>query len=165
VLFFTLGKSFRTEIMNKLAGFFAPQDSKLPGTPKMRVVGLPAKFSFIWMDIHFQGSIQFEERKGGRPWLTLSGNLGPLPFTAEDVGRRARLLALGGAAIVENAHFQVSADSDILFGHKAELPEPVTEFAVLGQTVALLAQAKPYLEIAARRSPKPRNSKKPRRFR
>ncbi len=165
VLFLTLRKRFRTEIMNKLDGLFTPRDSKLPGTPEKRAVDHPANFSFIWMDIHFHGSIRFEERKGGRPWLTLSGNLGPVPFTAEDVGRRRRLFALGDAAIGENAQFKVSADADILFIHGAELPEPVTEMAVLGKTVTLLAEAKPFLEIAARRSPKPRKSEKPRRFR
>ena len=142
VLLLTLGKRFRTETMNIPPGLFAPRDSSLPGTPGMRAVDLPAKFSFIWMDIHFHGSIQFEERNGGRPWLTLSGNLGPVPFTAEDVGRRGRMFALGDAAIVENAHFEVSADADIQFIHGAEVPEPVTEMAVLGQTAALLAEAK-----------------------
>ena len=92
--------------------------------------------------------------------MTLSGNLGPVPFTAEDVGRRRRLFALGDAAIGENAQFKVSADADILFIHGAELPEPVTEMAVLGKTVTLLAEAKPFLVTAARRSPKPRKSEK-----
>jgi len=65
-------------------------------------------FSFVWMDIHFEGVVQVDDDHVGRPRLRLAGDFGPVPFTAEDAGRRARLIALGKLELVDQAQFQVT---------------------------------------------------------
>jgi len=122
-------------------------------------------FSFVWMDIPFEGVIQVDDDHVGCPRLRLSGDFGPVPFTAEDAGRRARLIALGKLELVDQAQFQVTNRSANTFIHEKELDAPVTEMVVLGETAALLAQAKPFLEIAARQSRTSKNARKPKRFR
>ena len=122
-------------------------------------------FSFVWMDIHFEGVVQVDDDHVGRPRLRLTGDFGPVPFTAEDAGRRARLIALGKLELVDQAQFQVTNRSAIKFIHEKELDAPVTEMVVLGKTAALLAQAKPFLEISARQSRTSKNARKPKRFR
>ncbi|MBT4710583.1 MAG: hypothetical protein HOB82_03535 [Alphaproteobacteria bacterium] len=130
-----------------------------------RPVALPATFSFVWMDIQFDGLVQKDDLNDGPPKLRLTGDLGSVPFTAEDASRRARLFALGYLKLVDQARFLVSDGSDIKFVHEKELDDPVTEMMVLGETAALLAQAKPYLEIAARKSPIASNARTPKRLR
>jgi hypothetical protein len=122
-------------------------------------------FSFVWMDIPFEGVIQVDDDHVGCPRLRLSGDFGPVPFTAEDAGRRARLIALGKLELVDQAQFQVTNRSAMTFIHEKELDAPVTEMVVLGKTAALLAQAKPFLEISARQSRTSKNARKPKRFR
>jgi len=122
-------------------------------------------FSFVWMDIPFEGVIQVDDDHVGCPRLRLSGDFGPVPFTAEDAGRRARLIALGKLELVDQAQFQVTNRSANTFIHEMELDAPVTEMVVLGKTAALLAQAKPFLEISARQSRTSKNARKPKRFR
>lgn len=146
--------------MNQPAGLFSPSNSDESEAISARPVALPAAFSLIWMDIHFEGVVQVDDDHGGRPRLRLTGELGPVPFTAEDPGRRARLFALGKLELVDRGRFQVSNRSTITFIHEKELDAPVTEMVILGETVALLAQAKPYLKIAARQSRTSKNAGK-----
>jgi len=117
------------------------------------------------MDIPFDGLVQKDDKNGGMPSLRLTGELKSLSFTAEDAPRRARLFALRNLELVDQARFQVTDQSDIKFVHEKGLDGPVTEMVVLGETVALLAQAKPYLEIATRKSPKASNARTPKRLR
>ena len=106
------------------------------------------------MDIGFQGLVEKDE--DGRTWLRLAGNLGPIPFSAENIFRRARLIALSGLECVDHARFKITPEWDLIFLHRAGLEDPITQMSILGQTTALLAQAKPYLDSAARGVKAPR---------
>jgi hypothetical protein len=65
--------------------------------------------------------------------------------------------------LVDQARFQVTNRLAITFIHEKELDAPVTEMVVLGETALLFAQAKPYLDIAARHSRISKNARKPKR--
>src|SRR5216684_3017339 len=70
-----------------------------PGDAGARPTGV-LTFCFGFQDVPFQARA---ERRDGRPWLTLTGDLGSLPFSIENPRRRRRLLkvlhgAVAGAA-------------------------------------------------------------------
>ena len=59
-----------------------------PGDAGARPTGV-LNFCFGFQDVPFQAHA---ERRDGRPWLTLTGDLGSLPFSIEHPRRRRRLL-------------------------------------------------------------------------
>ena len=142
--------------MNDAPGFFAPLGGLGRAAPLIEPIEPPAEFTFTWMDIPFQGLVEKDE--DGRPWLRLRGNLGPVPFSAENIRRRARLIALSGLEIVDQARFRITPEWELNFLHRASLDDPITQMSILGQTTALLAQAKPYLDLAARGFKEPREA-------
>ena len=58
---------YQTDVRNQPAGPSAPQNSKDTGALLVRPFAVPATFSFVWMDIHFEGVVQKDDDNGGRP--------------------------------------------------------------------------------------------------
>ena len=114
------------------------------------------------MDIPFEVAVEAGETA---PRLSLSGDLGPVPFSAENRPRRARLFALASLTIFDGAAFDVTPDLSLRFRYFTDLDradldrddldrvdpgEPPTLMSVLGKTTALLLQARPFLDLAQR---------------
>lgn len=130
------------KILN-LGGIPLPLDIDALETLPVAAGGL-IQFDFIYRDIRF--SARYDQADG---MLALTGDCGPLPYTAESPHARAGL-----------GHIVVDAN-DVLgqtfrFGHSRILlaasipvPPPVTATHVIAATAAILVPAIPYLDLIA----------------
>jgi len=109
---------------------------------------LPAKFTFTWMNIGFRGVIENDGDDGAM--LRLAGDLGHVPFSVENLQRRAGLTKLCSLKILDDAGFEITSNLVLEFHHQIRLMDPPTPMLALSQITALLAQAKPYLDMVAR---------------
>jgi hypothetical protein len=114
------------------------------GTPPVRPSGV-LDFRFCFAEVPFHARA---ERRQGRPMLTLSGDLGTLPFTIENARRRHRLrLVLAAAQRRSGLTWEVTAHHAIRLRGEIELELPLTPVAVLAGAVALLMKIRPYLDL------------------
>jgi len=103
------------------------------------------KFRFCFREVPFTAQA---ERRHDRPVLSLTGDLGILPFTIEHATRRRRLRKVLSAArqasglcweITEQHHIRVTGEID--------LGLPLTPTAVIAGAATLLLRSGPYLEL------------------
>ena len=137
--------SLETELSNELPCF-----DRLLGQASQELTRLqpklPAGFTFMWRGIAF--SARAESLPGGIR-LMLSGDMGAVPYSAENRTGRAKLLTLvrcqGAGASPE---FQVSREQRLVLLAEVEVQAPVTAAAILGWTAHLLLRSKPYIDLA-----------------
>lgn len=105
-------------------------------------------FCFGFQDVPFQARA---ERRDGRPWLTLVGDLGSLPFSIENPRRRRRLLkVLHGAQAGTTLHWEVDQDHRMRVIGEIELGLPLTPMAVIAGAATLLVHCRPYIDLVVK---------------
>jgi hypothetical protein len=105
-------------------------------------------FCFGFQDVPFQAKT---ERRDGRPWLTLIGDLGSLPFSIENPRRRRRLLkVLHGAQAGTTLHWEVDQDHRMRVIGEIELGLPLTPTAVVAGAATLLVHCRPYIDLVVK---------------
>lgn len=129
-------------------GLIAPPEMIERAQRLIKPLTLPAEFTFAWMGIRFHAVIEDAGDEGAL--IRLAGDLGPVPYSVEDRERRARWTKLCALEISDNGQFGITPDLRFQFNYQIRLTNPLSPISILGQTTALLAHAKPYLDIAAR---------------
>ncbi len=115
-----------------------------PGDAGARPTGV-LTFCFGFQDVPFQARA---ERRDGRPWLTLTGDLGSLPFSIENPRRRRRLLkVLHGAVAGTTLQWEVNQDHRMRVIGDIELGMPLTPMAVVAGAATLLVHCRPYIDL------------------
>jgi hypothetical protein len=118
-----------------------------PGDAGARPTGV-LSFCFGFQDVPFQGRT---ERRQGRPWLTLIGDLGSLPFSIENPRRRRRLLkVLHGAQAGTTLNWEVDQDHRMRVVGEIELGLPLTPLAVIAGAATLLVHCRPYIDLVVK---------------
>jgi len=113
------------------------------GRDRKRADGLCFRFGF--RDIPFQC---VAERQGGLPCLTLTGDLGALPYTAENADRRRSVQTILSAAGQRSGlRWTVSPQQQIEVRGALTLDRPLTGPALVTGAVTLLLRARPYLDL------------------
>ena len=104
----------------------------------------PVAFRFVLRDVPFSCAV---ERGGGEPMLTLTGDLGALPYSAEGAGRRRRVQAVVAAARERSGlDWEVTPQQQIVVRGGIALASPLTPVAMILGAVTLLLRALPFLE-------------------
>lgn len=118
-----------------------------PGDAVARPNGV-LTFCFGFQDVPFQARA---ERRDGRPWLTLTGDLGSLPFSIENPRRRRRLLkVLSGAQAGTTLQWEVNQDHRMRVIGEIELGMPLTPMAVVAGAATLVVHCRPYIDLIVR---------------
>jgi hypothetical protein len=102
-------------------------------------------FSFCFKEVPFRGRT---ERRNERPVLTLTGDLGILPFTIENAPRRRRLrTVLAAARHSSGMLWEITQNHRIRVSGEVDLDLPLTPTAVIAGATTLLMASRPYLEL------------------
>lgn len=105
-------------------------------------------FCFGFQDVPF---LARAERREGRPFLTLAGDLGSLPFSIENPRRRRRLLkVLQAAQTGTTMQWEVNQDQRMRVSGEIELGMPLTPVAVIAGAATLLVHCRPYVDLIVR---------------
>jgi hypothetical protein len=108
----------------------------------------PINFRFQWQGIPFAARVVVTD--DGATRLRLVGDLGPVPYSAENPRGRDRLMSLvqwrGAAkpcrfAMGQRQHLNLLGDTDVA--------APLTGTAIIAAAAKLLLQARPHLDLAA----------------
>jgi hypothetical protein len=104
----------------------------------------PVVFRFVLHDVPFSCTV---DRPEGQPMLTLTGDLGALPYTAEGAERRRAMQAVVAAARERSGlDWQVTPQQQIQVRGGISLPSPLTPVAMILGAVTLLLRVLPFLE-------------------
>ena len=102
-------------------------------------------FRFCFQEVPFQAHT---ERRDGRPVLSLTGDLGILPFTIENATRRRRLRkVLSAAKQASGLCWEIGADQCIRVTGEIDLGDTLTPTAVIAGATTLLLKSRPYLDL------------------
>lgn len=103
------------------------------------------KFRFCFKEVPFTAQT---ERRQGRPVLTLTGDLGVLPFSIENARRRRRLRkVLAYARQASGLSWEVTPEQLIRASGEADLGLPLTPTAIIAGATTLLLRSRAYLEL------------------
>lgn len=105
----------------------------------------PFTFRFCFNEVPYQATIV---RQDQRAILSLSGELGILPFSAESARRRQRLaLIIAVAQRHTSLNWAISARQEIIVSGDIEIADRVTPTNALAGAVALILRARPYTDL------------------
>ena len=104
----------------------------------------PLKFTFVCYGIPFAAEVDV----GDQPNLSLEGNLGALPYTAEAAAARVRILAvLAATRKLAAADFALGEDQTIRIRGARELDQPLDATSIVTGVARILLPTKPYLDL------------------
>jgi hypothetical protein len=107
--------------------------------------GQPFSFRFAWRDVPFSGAIAGD---GTVARLTVTGELGPLPFTIEAARRRNRALrTLAAARRWTGLDWHLNSAQEIVVSGETMLSQPTTPGAMIAGAVGVLARGDHYLAL------------------
>ncbi len=107
---------------------------------------LPCRFTFSVYGIAFKAMI---ERRGDAVRLRFVGDLGQLPFSAEDPATRSRLIRLvGWGEPSRRLHFARGLRNRIAVVGEIEIAEPISGEAIVFAMVSYLLDARAYFQVA-----------------
>jgi hypothetical protein len=110
-------------------------------------LGVDRRVDFTFEYRGFLFAVRAEPAKGGVS-VRIHANLGHLPYTRESAADRANALAIvKAAAEALGGRIRITSSQSILLLEHFHVDGPFEFRAVLAQTVSLLIQAKPYLEL------------------
>ena len=105
----------------------------------------PVAFRFTYREVPFSCTA---ERKDGQPELTLTGDFGALPYTAEGQERRKALkTVVAHARRRSGLDWQVTPQQEIIMRGGISLALPLTPVAMVTGAVTLLLRARPFLDL------------------
>jgi len=106
----------------------------------------PLTFRFTWKDIVFSGHLS---GSGEAHRLLILGDLGPLPFSAEDPGYRERLMELVRWQPEDHAKFVLEPKRQHIFMTIDDVINgELTSVRMIASTIQCLYHIRPYFEIA-----------------
>lgn len=109
--------------------------------------GNDRRFDFTFEYRGFLFAVRSEPAEGGVS-VRVHANLGDLPYTSESSENRANALAIVKAAVdAMGGRIMLTPKQSILLLEHFKVEGPFEFRTVLAKTVALLTQAKPYLEL------------------
>lgn len=112
-----------------------------PATPDAK----PFAFRFCVNEVPFQAKIV---RWNQRAVLSLTGELGTLPFSAESARRRQRLALIVAAAQRRTSlNWAVNGQQEIIVSGDIEIAERVTPTKALAGAITLMLRARPYTDL------------------
>jgi hypothetical protein len=104
-------------------------------------------FCFDYLGVTFDAN---GRRSGDRLIMTLSANLGPLPYSAESITARHAIQELVAAsATAEGSVFSLADDQTIRLVGSFDLDQPASPMLVLAVVTEFLIGLKPWLERIA----------------
>jgi hypothetical protein len=133
-----LGRLARDDIPFLFDALSLGPDGAIAHTPRDAL-----RFAFDYQGLTFNAE---GRRKGDAFVLTLSADLGPLPFSAESAGARQsiqELVAASGALI--EPQFTIGDDQMIRVAATVDLAKPVSPVTTLTMVTELLLVLKPWL--------------------
>jgi hypothetical protein len=133
-----LGRLARDDIPFLFDALSLGPDGAIANTPRDAL-----RFAFDYQGLTFNAE---GRRKGDAFVLTLSADLGPLPFSAESAGARQgiqELVAASGAMI--EPQFTIGDDQMIRVAATVDLAKPVSPVTTLTMVTELLLVLKPWL--------------------
>lgn len=105
----------------------------------------PVAFRFTYREVPFACTAT---RENGHPVLTLTGDFGAVPFSAEGPERRHAVQTVVAAAQRQSGlSWQVTPDQQIVMKGGISLALPLTPVAMIAGAVTVLLRARPYLEV------------------
>ena len=106
----------------------------------------PLKFSFIWRGRPFSARLE-PAGKGAR--LKLRGDLGVVPFSAENADGRHDLVSLANGNLDDPvARFHIGRDQRMFLLGEADIPGHLTPAAIFGWTTWLALRLRISMEVA-----------------
>ncbi|HUC63835.1 MAG TPA: hypothetical protein VMA53_00310 [Stellaceae bacterium] len=103
------------------------------------------KFRFCFNEVPFTAET---ERRNDQPVLSLTGELGVLPFTIENARRRRRLRkVLAVAQSASGLSWEITRAHEIRATGEIDLGLPLTPMAVIAGAATLLLRSRPYLDL------------------
>ena len=105
----------------------------------------PVAFRFTYREVPFACTAT---RENGHPVLTLIGDFGALPYTAEGPDRRHAVQTVVAAARERSGlDWHVTPEQEIVMRGGISLALPLTPVAMIAGAVTVLLRARPYLEV------------------
>jgi hypothetical protein len=102
-------------------------------------------FRFCFKEVPFTART---ERRQGQAVLSLTSDLGLLPFTIENPRRRRRLRkVLSAARRASGLSWEIAPDHHIRATGEIDLGLPLTPTAIIAGATTLLVRSRPYLEL------------------
>ncbi|WP_025899155.1 hypothetical protein [Sneathiella glossodoripedis] len=106
----------------------------------------PLSFRFTWEKVQFTGKLS---KTGSEHRLLLLGDMGPLPFSAEDPGFRERLLKLVSWKPAERIKFVMEPQRQRIYMMIDDIiKRELTGQILIASAVASLFHARPFMELA-----------------
>lgn len=106
----------------------------------------PMSFRFVWEKVLFVGRLS---KSGNQHRLILLGDMGPLPYSAENPGFRDRLLRLVSWAPEDRIKFVLEPHRQQIFIMIDDvLEDDLTGNDLVASAVASLFHAKPFIQLA-----------------
>jgi hypothetical protein len=103
------------------------------------------KFHFCFNEVPFTART---ERRHDRPVLSLTSELGHLPFSIENARRRRRLQkVLAAARHASGLRWEITPEHRIRASGEIDLGLPLTPTAVIAGATTLLLRSRPYLDL------------------
>jgi hypothetical protein len=126
--------SEHTEFLDRLGSSLPSKFDRIGTAAK---AAQPMVLRFTYRDIPFVCRI---ERQGAAAILHLTGEVGPLPFSAQAIRRRRRALITLAAGSGAAPTWRVSAQQEITVNGTITLAQPLTPAATVAGAVQLLLQ-------------------------
>jgi hypothetical protein len=130
-------------IIATLGGFELPIELDQPeilglGSPR------PVAFRFTFREVPFSCTTM---RENGHLLMTLTGDFGALPYTAEGAQRRQAVQTVVAAARQRSGlDWRVTPQQQIIVTGGLSLAQPLTPVAMITGAVTLLLRARPFLD-------------------
>lgn len=106
----------------------------------------PLSFRFSWEKVQFTGKLS---QIGDEHRLLLLGDMGPLPFSAQDPGFRDRLLKLVSWRPKERIKFVLEPERQRIYMMIDDIiKKELTSQCLIASAVASLFHARPFIELA-----------------
>jgi hypothetical protein len=105
----------------------------------------PVAFRFTYREVPFACTAT---RESGHPVLTLTADLGALPYTAEGAERRQAVQTVVASAKQRSGlDWHVTPEQQIVMKGGISLALPLTPVAMIAGAVTVLLRARPFLEV------------------
>jgi hypothetical protein len=117
------------------------------GTVRLGKGGELVEFGFSFMDVPFTATTR--QIQSG-PIIQISGEIAPLPYSAEGVVmRRSALAIIEASQDLAQSRLAISKDKTILCVGKAPFSMPATPVDLIAAVASVILEVKPFLQILA----------------
>jgi hypothetical protein len=136
--------------MKNVAKGSFPDFNEILDTAQSRLADLrlemPVNFRFSWREIPFTARI---DEFGGSPRLRLMCDLGPVPYTAEDMSQRTALMGLiQSGDLGDGARYVMGGERRVNLIGDAAAPEELNGMTIIATVTAFLLKLRPYIDLA-----------------